>query len=74
MEWFLVGLGTGEAIETATGETSILLTLNPGNEGLDGTAYTCKTTLVDGQEVEKSMTLNVEGSINNSYTNYAIHS
>ena len=61
MEWFLVGLGAGEAIETVTGESSILLTINPSGEGLDGTMYTCRATTSDGQAVEESITLNVKG-------------
>ena len=61
MEWFLVGLGTGDAIETVMGESSILLTINPGNEGLDGTMYTCKATMSDGQAIEESITLSVKG-------------
>ena len=65
MEWYIVGLGTGEAIETVTGESSILLTINPSNEGLDGTMYTCRATTSDGQAVEESITLSVEGSVNN---------
>ena len=61
MEWFLVGLGAGEAIETVMGKSSILLTINPSGEGLDGTMYTCKATTSDGQAVEESITLNVKG-------------
>ena len=65
MEWFLVGLGTGGAIETVMGENSIGLTLNPGIMGLDGTAYTCRATLSDGRRVEESIILSVKGSVNN---------
>ena len=64
MEWFLVGLGAGEAIETVTGESSISLTVNPSDEGLDGTMYTCRATTSDGQAVEEIITLSVEGSVN----------
>ncbi|CAI8046104.1 hypothetical protein GBAR_LOCUS25483, partial [Geodia barretti] len=60
MEWFLVGLGTGDAIETVMGDNSIVLTLNPGNMGLDGTAYTCRATLSDGQRAEESIILSVK--------------
>ena len=61
MEWFLVGLGTGDAIETVMGDNSIVLTLNPGNMGLDGTGYTCRATLSDGQRAEESIILSVKG-------------
>ena len=63
MEWFLVGLGAGEAIETVMGESSIPLPINPSDEGLDGTMYTCKATMSDGQAVEESITLNVKGRL-----------
>ena len=68
MEWFLVGLGAGEAIETTMGESSILLTINPSDEGLDGTMYTCRATTSDGQAVEKSITLSVKGIAMYMYT------
>ena len=62
MEWLLVGLG-GKAIETVTGESSILLTINPSDEGLNGTMYTCRATISDRQVVEESITLNVTGRL-----------
>ena len=71
MEWFLVGLGTGDAIETVMTESSILLTINPSDEGLDGTMYTCKATTSDGQAVEKIITLSVKGIakyVHNAFT------
>ena len=60
MEWFVVGL-ENIAIETATESQTIVLTLDPDNDGLDGAMFTCRATLVDGREVEKSITLTVEG-------------
>ena len=63
MEWFLVGLEKEGAIERVMGESSILLTINPSSEELDGIMFACRATLSDGQAVEESITLSVKGSI-----------
>ena len=60
MEWFVVGL-EAVAVETVTGARTIVLTLEPDNDGLDGATFTCRATLYDGREVESSITLTVEG-------------
>ena len=60
MEWFVVGL-EAVAVETVTGARTIVLTLEPDNDGLDGAMFTCRATLYDGREVERSITLTVEG-------------
>ena len=48
-------------VETATGQRSIVLSLNPDTDGLDGAMFTCRATLSDGQEMEETITLRVEG-------------
>ena len=63
LEWFVVGV-ENTAIETATESQTIVLTLDPDNDGLDGATFTCRATLLDGREVEKSITLTVEGTYN----------
>ena len=60
MEWIFVGL-EAVAIETVTGAQTIVLTLDPGNNGLDGAMFTCRATLFDRREVQSSITLTVEG-------------
>ena len=61
MEWFVVGLDAAP-IETATETTSVVLSLTPDDDGLDGAMLTCKATLSDGREVEDSITLRVRGN------------
>ena len=61
MEWFVAGLDD-IAVETATNTTSILLTLEPDSDGLDGAMFVCRATLQDGSTVEESITLAVEGT------------
>ena len=60
MEWFVVGL-EAVAVETATESRTILLTLEPDSDGLDGAMFMCRATLSDGTEVERSITLTVQG-------------
>ena len=60
MEWFVVGL-EAMAIETAIEVTSVILTLDPDDDGLDGAMLMCRATLSDGREVEDSITLRVQG-------------
>ena len=60
MEWFVVGL-EAMAIETASGTTSVILTLTPDDDGLDGAMLMCKVTLSGGQEAEEHITLSVQG-------------
>ena len=60
MEWFVVGL-EAMAIETASGTTSVILTLTPDDDGLDGAMLICKVTLSGGQEAEEHITLSVKG-------------
>ena len=60
MEWFVVGL-EAMAIETATEVTSVILTLTPDDDGLDGAMLMCKVTLSNGQETEETVTLTVQG-------------
>ena len=60
LEWFLVGLDA-IPIETETNTTSIVLSPDPNNSGLDGSMFTCKATLADGREFEKTVTLEVKG-------------
>ena len=60
MEWFVVGL-EATAIETATETTSVVLTLTPDDDGLDGTMLLCRVTLSTGQEAEETITLSVQG-------------
>ena len=60
MEWFVVGL-EAIAVETTTGSRSILLTLEPDSDGLDGAMFTCRATLSDGREIERTITLTVQG-------------
>ena len=60
MEWFVVGL-EAVPIETAIGQRSIVLSLNPDTDGLDGAMFTCRATLSDGQEMEETITLRVKG-------------
>ena len=63
MEWFVVGL-EAMAIETASGTTSVILTLTPDDDGLDGAMLMCKVTLSNGQEAEDTVTLSVQGKTN----------
>ena len=60
MEWFGVGL-EAVAVETATGSRTILLTLVPDSDGLDGAMFICRATFSEGIEIEKSITLTVQG-------------
>ena len=60
MEWFVVGL-EAVAVETATESRTILLTLEPDSDGLDGAVLICRATLSDGREIEKSIVLTVQG-------------
>ena len=60
MEWFVVGL-EAVAVETATESRTVLLTLEPDSDGLDGAMFTCRATLLDGREIETSITLTVQG-------------
>ena len=57
IEWLVVGL-EAMAIETAT-ETSVVLTLTPDDDGLDGTVLLCRVTLSIGQEAEEAIILSV---------------
>ncbi|CAI8020956.1 hypothetical protein GBAR_LOCUS12479 [Geodia barretti] len=59
IEWFVVGL-EAMAIETATETTSVVLTLTPDDDGLDGAMLLCKVTLSSGQEAEETITLSVQ--------------
>lgn len=60
MEWFIVGL-EAIAVESATDTRELVLTLDPDSNGLDGVMLICRATLLDGREVEKSITLLVKG-------------
>ena len=60
MEWFVVGL-EAVAVETATNTRTVILTLEPESDGLDGAMFTCKATLADGRVIEETITLVVEG-------------
>ena len=61
MEWFLVGLDA-VPIETKTNSNVILLSPDPNSSGLDGAMFTCRVTLADGKQFEKTITLEVRGS------------
>ena len=61
IEWFVVGL-EAMAIETATETTSVVLTLTPDDDGLDGAMLLCKVTLSSGQEAEETISLSVQGA------------
>ena len=58
IEWLVVGL-EAMAIETATKTTSVVLTLTPDDDGLDGTVLLCRVTLSIGQEAEEAIILSV---------------
>lgn len=66
MEWFVVGL-EAVAVESATDTRELVLTLDPDTDGLDGAMFTCRATLSDGRQVEKSITLVVRGMYVGSY-------
>ena len=60
MEWFVVGL-EAVAIETETNAKSVILTLDPNSDGLDGAMFTCRATLFNNSEIDKTIQLSVEG-------------
>ena len=60
MEWFIAGIKV-VAAETPTEPRTIVLPLDPDNDALDGAIVTCRATLSDGREVEKSITITVKG-------------
>ena len=62
MEWFVVGL-EAVAVETATESRTVLLTLEPNGDGLDGAMFICRATLSDGREVERTIALTVQGTV-----------
>ena len=60
MEWFVVGL-EAVAIETETNAKSVILPLEPNTDGLDGAMFTCRATLFNNSEIDKTIELSVEG-------------
>ena len=62
MEWFVVGL-EAVAIETETNAKSVILTLDPDSDGLDGAMFTCRATLFNNSEIDKTIELSVEGRL-----------
>ena len=60
MEWFIAGVKV-VAAETPTEPRTIVLPLDPDNDALDGAIITCRATLSDGREVERSITIAVKG-------------
>ena len=78
MEWFVDGLEADSAVESATDTRDLVLTLDPDTDGLDGAMFTCRATLSDGRQVEKSITLVVRGTymykaLNTSYSNIYLY-
>ena len=59
MEWYIKGFD--DPVESVTGESSLLLTLNPESTALNGTSVICKATATSGKVYEETVVIMVKG-------------
>ena len=59
MEWYIKGFD--DPVESATGISSVLLTLNPENTALNGTSVICKATATGGRVYQETVVILIKG-------------
>lgn len=59
LEWYIKGFD--DPVESATGVSSLLLTLNPEGTSLNGTSVICKATVASGKVYEETVVIMVKG-------------
>ena len=66
IEWLLVGIESGDAIEETVEDQYLALSLSPEATELDGAKLTCRVTTESGKIFEQTITVHVKGQHNDS--------